>query len=104
LCLSSAFSFLGSEGRPRSDIERRDDARRAGVGLRSETRGDGDGDAAGDEGLGEASDVFRDRVSGETDVVSATRLDSVATVMSCLGERPRADLLAVRQPPLARRR
>jgi hypothetical protein len=82
LCLSSAFSFLGSEGRPRSDIERRDDARRAGVGLRSETRGDGDGDAAGDEGLGEASDVFRDRVSGETDVVSATRLDSVATVMS----------------------
>ena len=85
LCLSSAFSFPGSEGRPRSDIERRDDARaRAGVGLRSETRGDGDGNAVGDEGLDETSDVFRDRVlvSGETDVVSATRLDSVATAMS----------------------
>ena len=63
---------------------RRDDARRAGVGLRSETRGDGDGNAVGDEGLDETSDVFRDRVlvSGETDVVSATRLDSVATAMS----------------------
>ena len=84
LCPSSAFSFPGSEGRPRSDIERRDDARRAGVGLRSETRGDGDGNAVGDEGLDETSDVFRDRVlvSGETDVVSATRLDSVATAMS----------------------
>ena len=75
--------------------------RGAGRGPPLGTRGDGDGNAVGDEGLDETSDVFRDRVlvSGEQMGLSDS-LDSVTTAKNRLGERPRGP--ARRTPAPAR--